>query len=144
MTITNNIKLTAHTNKRIYIYKLIYTFINFTLLFDIFLAWSIFVMELTTIEGHTESIQRKLYEPPLRRGLRSVLIHAHVGDTATNSFPSAEMDSYQGLVGRPGIDFPVLTHIPNTVFDCKNHGNGYFADLETRCQVSRLAIMCII
>uniref|UniRef100_A0A8W7PSI7 Chitin-binding type-2 domain-containing protein n=1 Tax=Anopheles coluzzii TaxID=1518534 RepID=A0A8W7PSI7_ANOCL len=92
-------------------------------------------MELTTIEGHTESIQRKLYEPPLRRGLRSVLIHAHVGDTATNSFPSAEMDSYQGLVGRPGIDFPVLTHIPNTVFDCKNHGNGYFADLETRCQV---------
>nr|XP_040236389.1 uncharacterized protein LOC120957963 [Anopheles coluzzii] len=99
------------------------------------LAWSIFVMELTTIEGHTESIQRKLYEPPLRRGLRSVLIHAHVGDTATNSFPSAEMDSYQGLVGRPGIDFPVLTHIPNTVFDCKNHGNGYFADLETRCQV---------
>ncbi|EDO63488.1 AGAP010302-PA, partial [Anopheles gambiae str. PEST] len=45
------------------------------------------------------------------------------------------MDSYQGLVGRPGIDFPVLTHIPNTVFDCKNHGNGYFADLETRCQV---------
>uniref|UniRef100_A0A182KC07 Chitin-binding type-2 domain-containing protein n=1 Tax=Anopheles christyi TaxID=43041 RepID=A0A182KC07_9DIPT len=45
------------------------------------------------------------------------------------------MDSYQGLVGRPGIDFPVLTHIPKTVFDCKNHGNGYFADLETRCQV---------
>ncbi|XP_035909266.1 serine-rich adhesin for platelets isoform X2 [Anopheles stephensi] len=45
------------------------------------------------------------------------------------------MESYQGLVGRPGIDFPVLTHIPKTIFDCKNHGNGYFADLETRCQV---------
>uniref|UniRef100_A0AAG5DCX3 Chitin-binding type-2 domain-containing protein n=1 Tax=Anopheles atroparvus TaxID=41427 RepID=A0AAG5DCX3_ANOAO len=48
---------------------------------------------------------------------------------------STEADSYQGLVGRPGIDFPVLTQIPRTVFDCKNHGNGYFADLETRCQV---------
>uniref|UniRef100_A0AAG5D656 Chitin-binding type-2 domain-containing protein n=1 Tax=Anopheles atroparvus TaxID=41427 RepID=A0AAG5D656_ANOAO len=52
-----------------------------------------------------------------------------------NKTKVTEADSYQGLVGRPGIDFPVLTQIPRTVFDCKNHGNGYFADLETRCQV---------
>uniref|UniRef100_A0A2M4A8N1 Putative chitin binding peritrophin-a domain protein n=1 Tax=Anopheles triannulatus TaxID=58253 RepID=A0A2M4A8N1_9DIPT len=48
---------------------------------------------------------------------------------------SIENNNYQGLVGRPGIDFPVLTHIPRTVFECENHGNGYFADLEARCQV---------
>ncbi|XP_052863907.1 uncharacterized protein LOC128270538 [Anopheles cruzii] len=48
---------------------------------------------------------------------------------------SIESNNYKGLVGRPGIDFPVLTHIPGTVFQCENHGNGYFADLETRCQV---------
>ncbi|XP_058056245.1 uncharacterized protein LOC131207640 [Anopheles bellator] len=54
-----------------------------------------------------------------------------------NIFDTAniESNSYKGLVGRPGIDFPVLTHIPRTVFQCENHGNGYFADLETRCQV---------
>uniref|UniRef100_A0A182YN40 Chitin-binding type-2 domain-containing protein n=1 Tax=Anopheles stephensi TaxID=30069 RepID=A0A182YN40_ANOST len=72
---------------------------------------------------------------PSRRAARSALVEENDGGTATNSFSGGEMESYQGLVGRPGIDFPVLTHIPKTIFDCKNHGNGYFADLETRCQV---------
>ncbi|XP_055619940.1 mucin-2 [Toxorhynchites rutilus septentrionalis] len=44
-------------------------------------------------------------------------------------------DNYQGVVGRPGVDFPILTRIPNTEFSCQNHGNGYFADLDTKCQV---------
>jgi hypothetical protein len=43
---------------------------------------------------------------------------------------------YQGVLGRPGVDFPVMTAIPKTKFDCQNLGNGYFADLETSCQVS--------
>lgn len=43
---------------------------------------------------------------------------------------------YQGVLGRPGVDFPVMTVIPKTNFDCRNLGNGYFADLETSCQVS--------
>lgn len=43
---------------------------------------------------------------------------------------------YQGVLGKPGIDFPVMTTIPKTKFDCRNLGNGYFADLETSCQVS--------
>lgn len=43
---------------------------------------------------------------------------------------------YQGVLGRPGVDFPVMTGIPPTNFDCSNLGNGYFADLETSCQVS--------
>lgn len=43
---------------------------------------------------------------------------------------------YQGVLGRPGVDFPVMTLIPKTNFDCQNMGNGYFADLETSCQVS--------
>uniref|UniRef100_A0A182NVL9 Chitin-binding type-2 domain-containing protein n=1 Tax=Anopheles dirus TaxID=7168 RepID=A0A182NVL9_9DIPT len=76
-----------------------------------------------------------LYALVLRLGPRSSLEPATDGGTSVNALGGVEMDSYQGLVGRPGIDFPVLTHIPRTVFDCKSHGNGYFADLETRCQV---------
>jgi hypothetical protein len=48
----------------------------------------------------------------------------------------ADPEIYQGVLGRPGVDFPVMTTIPKTDFDCKNLGNGYFADLETSCQVS--------
>lgn len=43
---------------------------------------------------------------------------------------------YQGVLGRPGVDFPVMRVIPKTNFDCQSLGNGYFADLETSCQVS--------
>lgn len=46
-----------------------------------------------------------------------------------------DLENYQGVLGRPGVDFPVLTGIPKTNFTCKDYGNGYFADLETDCQV---------
>ncbi|XP_053664848.1 uncharacterized protein LOC128713998 [Anopheles marshallii] len=95
----------------------------------------VIVTEFASIEGNSKSIQRNLFHVPSRRVPRSVLMQQNDGGTATNSFAGVHMNSYQGLVGRPGIDFPVLTHIPKTIFDCKSHGNGYFADLETRCQV---------
>lgn len=47
-----------------------------------------------------------------------------------------DYEVYQGVVGRAGEDFPVLAGIPATNFNCRKIGNGYFADLETRCQVS--------
>lgn len=46
-----------------------------------------------------------------------------------------DQEIYQGVLGRPGVDFPVMTTIPPTDFDCHNFGNGYFADLDTSCQV---------
>lgn len=52
-----------------------------------------------------------------------------------NLFDDSDYEIYQGVVGRPGIDFPVLTGIPQTTFNCRDVGNGYFADLETECQV---------
>jgi hypothetical protein len=48
----------------------------------------------------------------------------------------SDPEIYQGVLGRPGVDFPVMRAIPKTNFDCTNLGNGYFADLETSCQVS--------
>lgn len=52
-----------------------------------------------------------------------------------NLFDDSDYEIYQGVVGRPGIDFPVMTGIPQTTFNCRDVGNGYFADLETECQV---------
>lgn len=42
---------------------------------------------------------------------------------------------FSGVMGRPGIDFPVLPSIPNTGFNCKQVATGYYADLDTDCQV---------
>uniref|UniRef100_A0A2A4K726 Chitin-binding type-2 domain-containing protein n=1 Tax=Heliothis virescens TaxID=7102 RepID=A0A2A4K726_HELVI len=42
---------------------------------------------------------------------------------------------YQGVIGRSGVDFPAYPNIPHTGFNCKNVPTGYYADLETDCQV---------
>lgn len=40
-------------------------------------------------------------------------------------------------MGRPGVDFPILTSIPHTDFSCKKVKKpGYYADPETDCQVN--------
>lgn len=41
-----------------------------------------------------------------------------------------------GVTGQPGVDFPALTTIPATSFSCRGLKGGYYADLETNCQVS--------
>ncbi|XP_031837546.1 chitin-binding domain protein thawb [Nomia melanderi] len=40
-----------------------------------------------------------------------------------------------GVTGQPGVDFPALTTIPATSFSCRGLKGGYYADLETNCQV---------
>lgn len=52
-----------------------------------------------------------------------------------------DYEVYQGVVGRAGIDFPIHAHIPQTSFSCRQYGNGYFADLETDCQVRSSPIL---
>lgn len=53
-----------------------------------------------------------------------------------SSDEDVDYEVYQGVVGRPGIDFPIFPKIPQTSFSCRNFGSGYFADLETDCQVT--------
>lgn len=44
---------------------------------------------------------------------------------------------FVGVVGRPGVDFPILPSIPHTDFNCKKVKKpGYYADPETDCQVN--------
>lgn len=46
-------------------------------------------------------------------------------------------DAEGGTPGVPGVDYPVLSTIPQTKFDCKTQRyKGFFADTEARCQVS--------
>lgn len=64
--------------------------------------------------------------------------HKNKRDVDKSLSEDEDYEVYQGVVGRPGIDFPVLTRIPQTSFNCRKIGNGYFADLETDCQVTGL------
>lgn len=54
----------------------------------------------------------------------------------SQAFP-ADQNELGGTPGRPGVDYPVLSTIPTTTFDCKTQRyKGFFGDPETKCQVS--------
>lgn len=57
-----------------------------------------------------------------------------------NSDPIDEYDTGDvGNQGRPGIDYPILSIIPKTSFDCKTQRyKGFFGDPETHCQVQKI------
>ncbi|KAJ2947454.1 hypothetical protein O0L34_g17238 [Tuta absoluta] len=57
--------------------------------------------------------------------------------SSSQRFPlQIHSDDEGGTPGRPGKDYPILTTIPPTSFDCKSQRyKGFFADPETRCQV---------
>lgn len=43
---------------------------------------------------------------------------------------------YSAIPGEPDIDYPILSEIPETSFDCtQQEFPGYYADVEARCQV---------
>lgn len=47
-----------------------------------------------------------------------------------------------GTPGRPGVDYPALSSIPHTNFNCKTQRyKGFFADPDTHCQVSRSTVV---
>jgi len=49
---------------------------------------------------------------------------------------------FVGVVGRPGVDFPILPSIPHTDFSCKKVKKpGYYADPETDCQVNNILFL---
>ena len=47
-------------------------------------------------------------------------------------------------LGRPGIDYPTLSTIPQTSFHCKmQRFKGFFADPESHCQVRQLNLIFV-
>ncbi|CAB3250671.1 unnamed protein product [Arctia plantaginis] len=59
------------------------------------------------------------------------------GGGTSQQFPlPVTSDDEGGTPGQPGIDYPILTVIPPTSFNCKTQRyKGFFADPESRCQV---------
>ncbi|XP_025837199.1 uncharacterized protein LOC108738644 isoform X2 [Agrilus planipennis] len=56
------------------------------------------------------------------------------GPISSENFPGDTPEG--GTPGRPGIDYPALSAIPHTSFDCNTQRyKGFFADPETQCQV---------
>ncbi|XP_039760030.1 mucin-5AC [Pararge aegeria] len=49
--------------------------------------------------------------------------------------PDLDIVEHLGVIGKANVDFPALPNIPSTGFNCKNVPTGYYADLETDCQV---------
>lgn len=62
-----------------------------------------------------------------------------------NPDPIDEYDTGDvGNQGRPGIDYPILSVIPKTSFDCKTQRyKGFFGDPETHCQVFNIIFLYI-
>ncbi|XP_018578797.1 uncharacterized protein LOC108916936 [Anoplophora glabripennis] len=59
---------------------------------------------------------------------------SEIPGTVTQSFPADTPDG--GTPGKPGVDYPALSSIPQTSFNCKTQRyKGFFGDPDTNCQV---------
>ena len=51
---------------------------------------------------------------------------------------SGQNNFAEEIPGEAGLDYPPLTNVPDTPFSCLNRVNGgYYADVDTGCQVRR-------
>ena len=69
----------------------------------------------------------------------SVLQSPDVFELLSQNKPVMTADKMADLLRNvvPGKTFPMLAEIPSTSFSCNDAGQGYFADVETDCQVFR-------
>lgn len=58
-----------------------------------------------------------------------------------NDFTLLNTVNILGVQGVPGVDFPVYSTIPRTTFSCRDVDGGYYADLETDCQVKLMLLV---
>ncbi|XP_022241840.1 altered inheritance of mitochondria protein 3-like [Limulus polyphemus] len=88
---------------------------------------------------------------PSRAGGRTVPVSHHSAPARSAEMAQPEVKNYDadlavaslppdtdgdGIPGEAGVDYPTLNSIPRTSFSCiKQPLNGYYADLETSCQV---------
>lgn len=65
------------------------------------------------------------------------------GDEESQMYPPDTAEG--GTPGRPGIDYPALSSIPQTSFNCKTQRyKGFFGDPDTNCQVRTKKLLCIV
>ncbi|KAH8397048.1 hypothetical protein KR215_008059 [Drosophila sulfurigaster] len=64
---------------------------------------------------------------------------AHFEDAEkANDYTDQQFDLRHTIPGEPGIDYPILSEVPKTSFVCKGRHEGYYADVESRCQAFRI------
>ncbi|KAK6641407.1 hypothetical protein RUM44_013118 [Polyplax serrata] len=88
------------------------------------------------------NLEGKTSDEPFRMASDSLVVKSYKGAEAATLPPSdskeksEEFQVYQGVMGRPGVDFPTFSTIPVTSFSCRGvKKSGYYADLDTDCQV---------
>ncbi|XP_037034810.1 putative uncharacterized protein DDB_G0282133 isoform X2 [Bradysia coprophila] len=61
-----------------------------------------------------------------------------VDDLSTRSFNQQSWNIRNNIPGEPNVDYPVYSAPPISSFSCKGRHYGYYADVESRCQVFRV------
>uniref|UniRef100_A0A034V053 Coiled-coil domain-containing protein 93 n=1 Tax=Bactrocera dorsalis TaxID=27457 RepID=A0A034V053_BACDO len=60
----------------------------------------------------------------------------------SNDYMSAithqQFDLRHTIPGEPEVDYPIYSEVPKTSFECTGKHEGYYADMETRCQAFRI------
>nr|XP_032291707.1 mucin-5AC [Drosophila virilis] len=55
-----------------------------------------------------------------------------------NEYTDQQFDLRHTIPGEPGVDYPILSEVPKTSFVCRGRHEGYYADVESRCQAFRI------
>ncbi|XP_054737726.1 serine-rich adhesin for platelets [Anastrepha obliqua] len=63
---------------------------------------------------------------------------AETSNDYTSGITHQQFDLRHTIPGEPDIDYPVYSEVPSTRFECTGKHEGYYADMETRCQVFRI------
>ncbi|XP_016985970.1 protein split ends [Drosophila rhopaloa] len=56
----------------------------------------------------------------------------------SSEYTDQQYDLRHTIPGEPGLDYPILSAPPKTSFVCKGRHEGYYADVESRCQAFRI------
>ncbi|XP_070140241.1 protein split ends [Drosophila kikkawai] len=73
----------------------------------------------------------------LARGQGSSREHFEDADKSSE-YTDQQFDLRHTIPGEPGLDYPILSAPPKTSFVCKGRHEGYYADVESRCQAFRI------
>lgn len=64
------------------------------------------------------------------------------GSSSSSQQDESQEGDYSAIPGEPDIDYPILSEIPSTSFDCNQQEfPGYYADVEARCQVFHICAL---
>ncbi|XP_054090073.1 putative uncharacterized protein DDB_G0271606 [Zeugodacus cucurbitae] len=63
---------------------------------------------------------------------------AETSNDYTSGITHQQFDLRHTIPGEPEVDYPIYGEVPKTNFDCAGKHEGYYADVETRCQVFRI------